>query len=370
MPTFTESVTDGLTLSDSVAFSVNQLVTVSDAVVFSDQPTLSYFIGEALTELLTLRDTVTFKAITPITVKDAISLSETIGLAYLKAVTDGLTVADIVTVTRAVFVADALGFTDAATLNGSAFNVSIVDAIVANDALAWFWGGKFSDAVAFSDRASFLLQIPGIASDSLVVADTVTPVLQIRVIAADNLDISDEATLIGIYTQSLSDSFQFTCALLGPSGDFTTWAINTRTGAVTEYQNYGYNSFAQNGHHYLGASSSGLYQLDGPLDTTTAVVATIKSGSAQFSGSRYTAFDAIYLGCRVSDGANDWLLKLVTGDGRCYVYQFQPLNQRTTKIFVGKGLRARYFTWELITAGEQFDLDDIEFVPIGSKRRV
>ena len=130
------------------------------------------------------------------------------------------------------------------------------------------------------------------------------------------------------------------------------------------------NSFAQMGHHFLGASSTGLYQLDGPLDVGSAIVATVKSGSAQFSGSRYTAFDAVYLGCRVSDGANDWLLKLHTGDGQCYVYQFQPLNRRTTKIFVGKGLRARYFSWELVTAGENFDLDSIEFVPISSKRRV
>jgi hypothetical protein len=37
---------------------------------------------------------------------------------------------------------------------------------------------------------------------------------------------------------------------------------------------------------------------------------------------------------------------------------------------MGKGQRARYFAFELISAGQDFDLDTIEFVPIVVQRRV
>ena len=369
MPTYTESVTDAVALSDTLSSAYTIQPVVIDSLIVSDTMTFKYLAGQALTELLSIHEALTFKAVTPIVLRELVTLSEQIGLAILAKFSDNLTMVDVAAVTRGVVVADALGFTDIVALAGT-FPISVIDAIVASDVLAWFWGGKFTDRVAFTETVSLLKIFSQSAADAITISDTFTPLFQIRVLLDDTLDITDEATLIGIYKQTLSDSFTFSFSFLGPSGDFTTWAINTRTGAVTEYQNYDYNSFAQMGHHYLGASSSGLYQLDGPLDVTASIVASVKSGSAQFSGSRYTAFDAIYLGCRVSDGANDWLLKLHTGDGREYIYQFQPLNRRTTKIFVGKGLRARYFSWELVTAGENFDLDSIEFVPIGSKRRV
>jgi hypothetical protein len=369
MTTFTESVTDGIALSDSLSTSYSLQPVVIDSLSVSDHATLKYLAGQALAELVALHESLTFRVVTPVALAELVALSERIGLALLAKFSDSVAVADVVSVTRGVLVADALGFTDLVSLSG-VYPVSVIDAIVASDVLAWFWGGKFSDRVAFAETVSLLEIFSQSAADAITISDTFTPLFQVRVLLNDALDISDEATLIGIYNQTLSDSFAFSFAFLDPSGDFTTWAINTRTGAVTEYQNYDYNSFAQMGHHFLGASSSGLYQLDGALDVTQAIQATVKSGSAQFSGSRYTAFDAIYLGCRVSDGGRDWLLKLHTGDGQCYIYQFQPLNRRTTKIFVGKGLRARYFSWELVTAGENFDLDSIEFVPISSKRRV
>ena len=43
---------------------------------------------------------------------------------------------------------------------------------------------------------------------------------------------------------------------------------------------------------------------------------------------------------------------------------------KTTKVNMGKGLRARYFAYELISTGQDFDLDSVEFVPLVAQRRV
>ena len=43
---------------------------------------------------------------------------------------------------------------------------------------------------------------------------------------------------------------------------------------------------------------------------------------------------------------------------------------KTTKVNLGKGLRARYFAFELVSTGQDFDLDTLEFIPLVAQRRV
>ena len=131
-----------------------------------------------------------------------------------------------------------------------------------------------------------------------------------------------------------------------------------------------FNSITKMGNQYLGANSEGLWLLDGELDAAANIPTRVKSGWMQPSGSKFTSFKAAYLGLRVRDDARDFFLKLHSGDGREYVYAVKPNNMQTTKINMGKGLRSRYFSFELVTTGADYDLDSLEFVPLSSYRRV
>jgi hypothetical protein len=143
--------------------------------------------------------------------------------------------------------------------------------------------------------------------------------------------------------------------------------MNTRTGAVTEYDNYAFNSFARIGDKYIGASESGLYELLGDDDAGADIVATIRSGFAQWSGTHMGSFKGMYLATR---GEGDFILKVITADNKEYHYAVAAQDSRTTKITTGKGLRARYFAFELISTGQDFNLDTIEFIPLVADRRV
>jgi len=161
--------------------------------------------------------------------------------------------------------------------------------------------------------------------------------------------------------------------MVTPNGEFTTWAINTRTNSVMEYQNYAFNSFAQMGHRFLGAADDGLYVLDGQVDDGEAIRTRMRSGIMQLAGTKFTMFKGAYLGIRTNDDGRDFILKLIYGDGpnvkeTCYKIVVQ--NLKTAKVNLGKGIRARYISWELETLGADFDFDGIEFVPISSQRRV
>lgn len=149
----------------------------------------------------------------------------------------------------------------------------------------------------------------------------------------------------------------------------STWAINTRTNAVTQYDNWSFNSFAAMGRKYIAADETGIYELNGPRDVTDNVVADMQGGFFQPADGKLAGFKGVYL---AATGQGVWRLVLTAGDGREYVYErYSNPALMTTKMEVGKGLRSRYFGWELINAdGQDFDLDRLEFVPMMSERRI
>ena len=170
-----------------------------------------------------------------------------------------------------------------------------------------------------------------------------------------------------IFKPTISETIQITATHIDVSGAVTTWAVNLTNGAVTEYTNFDFNSFAPMGRKYLAASEDGLFELDGADDAGTDIIARMKSGIMQVGAGRLSSIKGIYLGLR---GGGSWVLKVVADEDKTYIYSIAAKSMKTTKVEVGKGLRARYFAYELVSTGQEFDLDGIEFLPIVNKRRV
>jgi hypothetical protein len=145
----------------------------------------------------------------------------------------------------------------------------------------------------------------------------------------------------------------------------TAWAVNTRTGAVTEYENYTFNSFTRLGNSYLGAASDGLYVLAGPDDAGTEIAVRVRTGLMRFGGNRLSRLKAIYVTAR---SIVPMRLTVETATGTTYVYAITPVAMRTTKLHVGKGMRATQFLLDWTCSA--LDLDIVELVPLIVRRRV
>lgn len=184
-----------------------------------------------------------------------------------------------------------------------------------------------------------------------------------------NIQVSPEQLVHMLYRgDELLDSIEITALFISPSGTTTTWAINTRTAAVTEYMNYDFHSFAQMGDRYIAAGDDGLYELDGDTDDGDLIVSRLMGGYLQLNNKKLFGLKGVYIAMR---GGGRFYLKLIAGDGREYVYELraQP-NLMTTKVKIGKGINTTYLAWELVTEGQDFDLDSIEFIPMTRERRV
>jgi hypothetical protein len=243
----------------------------------------------------------------------------------------------------------------------------VSEAVTIADALGRFFGAEVSDEINVAPLMGGYTSKDGQLSETIGLTEGVTPRLVLRVIATDTIGIEAEEALRMLFSPAIAEGIQLSAAYLSPDSSITTWAMNTRTAAVSEYQNYAFNSFARLGNKYIGANEDGLYELTGDDDAGTDIVATIRSGFAQWSGTHLGSFKAAYLAIR---GEGSFVLRVVSGDGRTYNYSVTAESQKTVKVNMGKGLRARYFAFELVSTGQDFDLDTLEFIPLVADRRV
>ena len=197
---------------------------------------------------------------------------------------------------------------------------------------------------------------------------TATPHLAIVIAHADTLKVHETDILKWIYSGQLADTVDFAVDIFDPGSDTTAWAVNARTGAVTEYLNYGFSAFASgpNG-PYLGANGGGLFELAGPDDAGSPVIADLIGGLTDFGGTFLSGFKAAYLAVR---GSGQYFLKVTSGDGSTYVYGVNATSLKTSRVNMGKGIRARFFTFELLSTGQDFDLVGLTFLPIQATRRI
>lgn len=210
-----------------------------------------------------------------------------------------------------------------------------------------------------------------VANSSMAQLLTVHPALNNKLVLqiTGNLQLSPSQLVHAIYKgDPLLDGVVITALYVSPSGTTTTWAVNTRTNAVTEYMNYDFRSFTRMGDRYIAAGGGGLYELDGDTDDGTAIISELMSGYLQLNDKKLFGIKGAYVAIR---GGGRFYLKLLSGDGREYVYELkaQP-NLMTTKVRIGKGISTTYIAFDLVTEGQDFDLDSLEFIPMTRGRRV
>jgi hypothetical protein len=323
-------------------------------------------LGATVPEGIGLARTLGIEATYGMTVQDMLRQQDTLRVSIPVLLTRTIGIAAATSVVQGLRVLETLGL--AVTLNPSAtYGQLVSDVLRLRDVLRRFVGGSVSDGVGVDDVDAPAWAFMRVVAEGVGVAPLVNPQMLFRVEATDELGIEDADLLKTIFSGTIREGVRVSAAYVAPDGSFSTWAINTNTGAVSEYDNYVFNSFAKIGNKYLGANSGGLYELNGDTDDGEDIIGRIKTGLLQFGGAQFTSFKGAYLGVR---GEGDFYLKIETGDGKTYTYKVTTESLKTAKIQMGKGIRARYFSFELYSVGQDFDLESIEFLPVVASRRV
>jgi hypothetical protein len=155
----------------------------------------------------------------------------------------------------------------------------------------------------------------------------------------------------------------------------TGWVMNTEGEMpLSEYENYDFNSFCKVGDVYLGAKDEGLYLLDGDTDEGAPIDAAVRTMMLDFGSPVQKRVRNAYIGY-TSSGKLLLRVRVVdNGELKEQWYEAQELQAQAPReqmIRVGRGLRSRYWQFELVNVdGADFELMDLELHPVYLNRRV
>ena len=337
-----------------------------DTVTGGDTTTYSYRPAAAVLEALRLVETTGVTYTGGITLVDTARVAELLSSAIGDSLADGAIFFDQAAAVQSILVLQGIGAGSVLEAN-SRLTRTIAETLALHPSLAQFFSGVIDETLEIAGSLAASQRMPTTVAEGLGLAELMGHSVVLKVALADDMELTHEQVLLSIFSPTVLEGVEIGAAYIQPNGSVTTWAVNTRTNATTEYQNYDFRSFARMGRRYIAASSTGLYELDGDDDAGTDIIARLRTGLAQFAGSRFSSLKAVYLGLR---GDGEFLLKIVEADGTERGYKVLVDSSRTAKVQTGKGLRSRYFAFELVTTGQDFDLDAIEMVPILNQRRV
>lgn len=146
------------------------------------------------------------------------------------------------------------------------------------------------------------------------------------------------------------------------------WAINRETGASSQYEQYGFNSFFQRADKYYGVADDGIYLLEGDTDAGAPIDALIETGRTNLGYTNEKRVRDVYLGV----GSSNELYLKVDVDNQTYVYSMRTSGQavKNRPVEVGWGVKGDYWDFTLVNPdGADFNLASISFMPIPLARR-
>lgn len=148
--------------------------------------------------------------------------------------------------------------------------------------------------------------------------------------------------------------------------------INSITNAVTEYTNYGFDSFAVIGGVTYAAGSDGIYELDtGSTDQTASINAYFETGAISFSSEYLKRMESLYAAYRTT---GDIRVSVRTDEGIQYAYTMKydghpTLRQR--RVPIGKGLKGKYWQYKIENVdGAAFGFDTFNILAHETVRRI
>ena len=365
-PPYSVVMSDTIKISDPLQYPFVGSLLVQNLTVH-DASTVHWTWGRTLNQNLTIHDTEAEKVTYHVTDSEVIHLASALIRTFPAVLSQNLTVHMAETIALALTVLQRLKLIE--TLGPQTkFHLALVQAMLMNDALKRFFSAVLSQNLTVHPVMARTYVTSPVLSQNLTVHGALANSLVLQF--HDTLDLTEHDIVNMIYKgDPLVDQINLTGLYVSPSGTATTWAINTRTNAVTEYTNYNFNSFAPFGLKYIAAASDGIYELDGENDDGESIIADIISGYMQLNNTKMAGLKGVYLAVR---GVGQWYLKLIAGNGLEYLYKLQTQpGLMNTKVNIGKGLRTRYMAFQLTSIdGSDFDLDSLEFVPMLSDRRV
>ena len=345
-------------------FDVHHHKSADETLNAGDAVTLNYVIHQSDTLNLALQVTSPFTFYSQ--TSDTVRFAAAVNMAYWVQFGEMMSFNDIVSFVDGMSIFERVSF-EANIQPALKMIASLQEGMSLADAVTNYLSADVSEGISFEDVVGMIYRVVSLIDETVGFSESATGIGVMRVETDEIFAAGEQVSMSAIYSAMVNEFVQLALVMPPAPNEHTAWAMNTKSGSVSEYTNFSFNSFAQRGNRYLAASDEGLFSLDGDNDDGEDIISLLKSGILQFNDTERATLDYAYVSMR---GEGKLLLRISDEKGQQYTYVAKAKPFAPAKFKLGRGLKSRYLSFELESVGQDFDLESIEFLPIKLKRRV
>lgn len=152
-------------------------------------------------------------------------------------------------------------------------------------------------------------------------------------------------------------------------GTFYILSVNPALRSVTEYSNYSFDSFFEDGGNYYGVNATGIYLLTGTTDAGTAISAYLTSGKGNLGTSTAKAITDAYVMTDINGTMTLNLKPDDTATGKTYSLTGDG-TLRNRRWPCALGVTGQDWQWKVSnSAGADFEIRRLELIAARTNRR-
>lgn len=370
-------------IADSSFFSINLLAygvggvskeTMLDRVVATADIETLY--RTVLDERFTISTPATTTAEAERTIVEELRFGERLAAVLLLLVSEGLRLGDdpIASYTAIANLRDAMLVAEVVDSAADAESI-IAAAIVLGAQTDALFRETISELLGLGDDIGAQLDAVQGVIEALRLSAT-APNTAVGVVAVrEGVDIGAASSTSAEAANTLREALRIGLRITLDTGEYVAWTINTESRAVTQYENFPFNSFAVHGGRVLGATPAGIFALEGQDDDGEDIAARVRFALTQMGVGQLKRMEAAYLGYTAAGGL---ILKLITTtDKRAREARLFRLTPRQTgvhhegRVKFGKGTKSVYYGFDIQNIdGADFGLDVVKVLPLMLERRI
>lgn len=341
---------------------------INETLTFSSQPSVDTIVF--LLDSLSLSVQTSSSFIVKDNIDEVISALNTIVLKFNKIATESIVFQS--TSTRVLLsianIVESIVSNSSSYTSLKAINV-ITSLLVILDELDRGIKASIVESIIINNTINSLHELLSVALSSINISNTLIGKLAYIVLAEESIGYNDDFSGNSLFKEIISNEFVISISGGKDNNTYNSYLFSPETSSITTYTNYNFTGCASFNNKALFYNKEGIYEHGGFSDDGETIKSIVGLSALSFGTTNLKTIPNIYLGVT----STDQVILKVRIDGKAEViYKLNKFtdNLRTQKIDIGKGLKARYFQFEIITEADMFSLESIDFHPIELKRKL